>query len=407
MKTIIFIETNKSGSSREAIRSAEKLGFYTVLFTKKKNFMLQREEFPDVHEMIFLHDILEVEMIPKIDRLLMQGKLIKGVISFVDPYVTLAMKMSNQYGIEGFTHSAIEMMEDKIQTRKALNDILANVEHLIFTPEDSIDELIENKHFQFPCIVKAPSSTGSKDVSLICNDSELKEDISRLQKKYENQPILLEEFIDGPQYLVETLVVNGEVEIIAIIEQEITKNERFIITGYYSVLDMDPSLLKDLEETLLAIVNKFGLNKGACHFELRLSNNTWKLIEVNPRISGGAMNSMIYYSYGINLVEETLKLFLSLPFDLTPKKKQYVYTYYLTIYTKGRLLKVTGKKRASQCEGVKEVFIKPRKGMHVYPPTSMGHRYGYLIIEADSKARAKELALLAAKEIKFYIEEQE
>lgn len=36
MDTIVFIETNKSGSSREAIKAAEKLNFFTVLLTKKQ-----------------------------------------------------------------------------------------------------------------------------------------------------------------------------------------------------------------------------------------------------------------------------------------------------------------------------------------------------------------------------------
>lgn len=39
MNTIIFIETNKSGSSREAIKAAEELNFFTVLLTEKKDFL--------------------------------------------------------------------------------------------------------------------------------------------------------------------------------------------------------------------------------------------------------------------------------------------------------------------------------------------------------------------------------
>lgn len=53
MNTIVFIETNKSGSSREAIKAAEKLNFFTVLLTDQKRFLEERSEFPDVHQMIF------------------------------------------------------------------------------------------------------------------------------------------------------------------------------------------------------------------------------------------------------------------------------------------------------------------------------------------------------------------
>ena len=52
METIVFIETTKSGSSREAIKAAERLGFLTVLLTERNSFMKQRKEFPDVSQMI-------------------------------------------------------------------------------------------------------------------------------------------------------------------------------------------------------------------------------------------------------------------------------------------------------------------------------------------------------------------
>lgn len=31
MKTIIFINSNKNGSSREAIKAADKMGYFTIL----------------------------------------------------------------------------------------------------------------------------------------------------------------------------------------------------------------------------------------------------------------------------------------------------------------------------------------------------------------------------------------
>ncbi len=52
MKAIIFISTNKSGSSREAIKAAEKLGYYTILFTNNEKQLQQRKEYIEVHKMI-------------------------------------------------------------------------------------------------------------------------------------------------------------------------------------------------------------------------------------------------------------------------------------------------------------------------------------------------------------------
>ncbi|MDK8210390.1 biotin carboxylase, partial [Bacillus subtilis] len=82
----------------------------------------------------------------------------------------------------------------------------------------------------------------------------------------------------------------------------------------------------------------------------------------------------------------------------------YVYAHYLTVHSKGKLIKVIGKERSSNYPGVEEVYIKPRKGAILRLPTSMGHRYGYILTSSHYKKEAKKMALEAAKEISFEIE---
>ena len=51
MRTIIFIGLNKSGSSREAVKAANELGYYTVVFTNQEKQIQQRSEYKDVHQL--------------------------------------------------------------------------------------------------------------------------------------------------------------------------------------------------------------------------------------------------------------------------------------------------------------------------------------------------------------------
>jgi len=50
MKTIIFIGLNKSGSSREAVKAANELGYYTVVLTDKEKQIQQKEYFPTFYQ---------------------------------------------------------------------------------------------------------------------------------------------------------------------------------------------------------------------------------------------------------------------------------------------------------------------------------------------------------------------
>lgn len=403
MKTIVFIETNKSGSSREAIKAAERLGFFTVLLTNKQKLKQQRIEFPDVHLMINmeLSDINKLkETIKKLEK---QGFRIKGIMSLIDPFVHVAAALTEEFCPSVVASDPILNMEDKVLTRKLLKGHPMSPQFEIYSQKDSFEDFINKQKEFFPLIVKSPVSTGSKDVFLANNENELRRSMQSLLTK-NNENILIEEFLSGPQYLIEAVVYKRRVHIVAIIEQEITFINRFIVTGYCLLAEVNFALYSKIYEAASSIIRAFQMENGTCHLEMRLVKGELKLIEINPRISGGAMNRIIEAGFGINLVEETIQLMLGKEPNLRKKRYQFVYVQYLTVDSKGKLVKVTGKNRSSQYPGVEEVYIKPRKGQILRPPLSMGDRYGYVLAASNEKEEAKRIAIDASSEIRFHLE---
>ncbi|PFV19841.1 biotin carboxylase, partial [Bacillus cereus] len=385
----------------------EKLNFFTVLLTKKTKFIEERDTFPDVHQMIFT-DINDYDnIITTIEKINKSGKNIKGIFSFIDPFVYLAARLSEKFCSNIVSTEAIYRMENKILTRNVLKDLPISLNYLIYKPTEPLSSFLKkNKKINFPLIVKSPKSSGSKDVLLVKNKNQLIFSIQSLLNKLPNEEILLEEYVDGPQYLVEILVQNGKVHIIAVIEQEITLFERFIVTGYSLLGQVDKSLYNSLFNAVNSVIQAFNMKNGACHLELRRIKDVWKLIEINPRISGGAMNDIIEIGHGINLVQETIQLMLGNKPSLNKKHHKFVYAHYLTVKSKGKLIRVTGKNRSSKYPGVEKVYIKPKKGTVLKPPTSMGHRCGYVLAASYFKTVAKKIALKAAKEISFEIQKE-
>ncbi len=406
MKTIIFIGCNKSGSSREAIKAAERLGFFTVLFTDREYMFKNRIDYPDVHRMI-LTELSNVDLLKEnIKAVQDQGKDIAAILSFIDPYVHVAAQLSKEFDITAVSPEPLAKMEDKLSTRELLKELSVSPYFARIEKEEAWKETVDKQTTSFPLIVKTPVSTGSKDVLLVKNKKQLIRSINNFFKKG-NKDVLLEEYLEGPQYLIEACVYKGQVQIIAVIEQEITFSERFIVTGYCLLGNMDETFYDELYKTVCMILDRFNLKNGSCHLEMRLVNNQWKLIEINPRISGGAMNRIIEIGTGINLVEETIKIFLGQEPNFERKYSKFVFAQYLISDATGKLLKVTGKNRCSRVPGVEEVFIKPKKGKILHPPLSMGDRYGYVLAASDDKEEAQSIAKEAAKEIQFYIEPME
>ncbi|NYF25050.1 ATP-grasp domain-containing protein [Sporosarcina sp. JAI121] len=403
MKTIIFIGSNKSGSSREAIKAAERLGFFTVLLTDREIFLENRLDFPDVHQMTLM-EISDYDLLKgNIKEIQEQGKIVGAIVSFIDPFVHVAAKLSKEFGLASVSPDPLVMMEDKVLTRELLKDLPVSPYFTRYEKNDSLIDFIDKQRGLYPLIVKTPVSSGSKDVLFVEDERQLAQSINTLVKKGSNE-ILIEEYLDGPQYLIEACVYNGKVHIVAVIEQEITFFNHFIVTGYCLLGDMDRVFYNKIYETVCLVLDRFKLKNGSCHIEMRLINHEWKLIEINPRISGGGMNRMIETAFGINLVEETIKIFLGQEPNLERKFNRFVYAHYLTSDSTGTLIKVTGKNRCSRLPGIEEVFIKPKKGKILHPPLSMGDRYGYVLASSDNKEEAMSIAKEAAKEIRFYIE---
>lgn len=398
LKTILFIGVNKSGSSREATRAAEKLGYYTVLFTDNNRQLEQRAQYEEIHKMLLVDTTNMEAMKAEISKLQQIELDIKTIVSFVDPFVHVASLLCDEFCHNLTSSKAIQMMENKEATRNfLLNKPYSPSYHVIQPGEKNSSKLT------FPVIVKSPKSTGSKDVLLANDLKQFNNHLAALQKKYPEDSIITEEYLKGPQYLVEVVVYKQQPHIIAVMEQDITKGKRFIITGYRLFATVPPNLLTGLETLCQSIVETFAIETGAFHLELRFTSKGWKLIEINPRISGGAMNKMIEAAFGFNLVEQTLKLYLGEEPNLTPNQHHFVYTKHLIVHQKGVLEKVTGKQRALKSPGIYDVYIKPKKGTLLIPPLSMGHRYAYIIAQGSSINEAVYLATKAASEIKFHM----
>lgn len=398
--TIIFLETSKSGSARDALRAAHRLGYNVVVLTRRNR---DSSKYPEVNQMIQVQDFSLNSLSKQIMALKKQGRQLKAILSFVEPYVYLAASLAESQGLNLLSSEAMMKMEDKILTRNTLENTTYNPYYAIINDRTQLPEFVEEHANMVPLVLKSPKASGSGGVLLAEDAGQLQIYANHLFNRYPGHPILVEEYLAGQQYLVEVLVYNDQVNIVAVIEQEITFHQRFIVTGYLVLANSSGSLFDELGIVVSSIMKEFGMSMGACHLELRLVGNEWKLIEANPRISGGAMNQMIKTNCGINLVKETVRLALGEVPNVQKQYSRYVFTQYLTVSSSGVLKLVTGRNRASRHPGVTDVYIKYIRGSHIGPPSSMGKRCGYVIATGETPEEAKQQAKAAASQIRFHL----
>jgi biotin carboxylase len=394
--------TQKAGSSRDALFAAEALGYFTCLFTNNQKQILDRIAYPEVHLMQYC-DLDDIEAVRETINYLQHSALtIRAIISFVDPYCGLAAKLAEEYGVGCFTGEALAIMHDKLRSRELLNDTPYNPESRVVTEKTYRSE--RNIRDLLPAVVKYSDSNGSKDVYYCENMDAYYKYCERLFREYPDSQLIVEEYLDGQQFIVETLVSDRNVHIVALVEQEIDfLNEHFIITGYNLITNTHRSYYEKMKTAVEAIISKHGLVNGPCHLEMRLTKGKWKLVEVNPRISGAGMNKLLKIGFGINLVEETLKLAMKQEINLERRFSKNTFAQYVILEEGGVLRKITGRQEVLESPGVEYVYVKPKRGSYLSPPTSLGNRYAYVIATGSSESEARENAKNAASKIMFHL----
>lgn len=158
-------------------------------------------------------------------------------------------------------------MQNKIYSRQVLTQTSHSSKFLILEKVADLDNVYEGMKELLPFIIKFPESAGSKDVLKNKWLQWVYKGVKQLIKKYPDIPVMAEEYLDGPQYLVETIVYKNAIHIIAVFQQEITFEKRFIVTGYNLLLNSSVEFIDHLERSVRSIINAFGMETGPCHLE--------------------------------------------------------------------------------------------------------------------------------------------
>ncbi len=160
------------------------------------------------------------------------------------------------------------------------------------------DEIINWK--QFPCIVKPSDSSAGRGLSYCTTRSKLEKAIGKASTFSPSKNILIEEYIEGQQYSIETISCDGIHQIIAINSELIHDLPHIIETGHIIPAIIKSEVEDSIRDLLPIILNAFAIQYGACHIELRVDqNNKISIIELASR-TGGMRSEMISLAYGIN-----------------------------------------------------------------------------------------------------------
>ncbi|MEX2746290.1 ATP-grasp domain-containing protein [Rhizobium mongolense] len=274
-------------------------------------------------------------------------------------YVTVA-KLCRHFDLPGPNPASIERCSDKFTQRQSLAQ--AGVPVPAYRLAANAMEVERSAaEIGLPVILKPAEGSGSSGVRLCRDIDELAEHTTYLLGGtyiWRSSPkILVEEFAQGPFYEATTM---GNA-VIADGAADFDRPPHFVPRE-----SMFPAPLTDEEHESIADVSlhclrALGLGWGPANIEFRWTKRGPVVIEVNARLPGWTTPRLIQLAYGIDIINEHIKLVSGDECDLRARHSHTSAARFLVPDRDGILDRIEGASRAAAVPGVVEVtfYVEP------------------------------------------------
>ncbi|SHI69070.1 ATP-grasp domain-containing protein [Clostridium cavendishii DSM 21758] len=242
---------------------------------------------------------------------------IKSVFTLNEYRVPLAAKVRESLEIKyGIPYEAAINCRNKKNTRKILQQLKKGaVEYFVIGSIEEAEEVM--KKLDFPIVVKPSNDAGSNMVFCCRKKSEVNDAINKISSTTKNsvgqildKDILIEEFLDGPEFSVESYTHNGESKVIAITSKKILSPFNPIEVGHTVPAQITENENKEIEEVVLEALKLLKIDYAITHTEVKLTLKGPKIVEVNARPGGDKIPFLVKATTGYDLNRASFMLSL-------------------------------------------------------------------------------------------------
>lgn len=229
-----------------------------------------------------------------------------GALTYHEPLVELTAIIARTLGLPGCT-AAAALCRDKHAAREAFAAAgVPSARHaLVHTKEDAqraADAL------GYPVVVKPRALTASFGVSLASSAAELVDAVNRALANAFPDPwafrpgVVLEEYLQGPEISVDSIVHNGRTHPLAFARKELGALPFFEETGHIvAPPDQIVNPSDEIRDVVAGAHRALGIDNAATHTELRLTSAGPRVIEVNGRSGGDLIPLVASLALGVDI----------------------------------------------------------------------------------------------------------
>lgn len=316
-------------------------------------------------------------------------------------------RINDEMGLSGISREQAIRATNKHLMREAFEKGGAPSPKSILTEsaEDAWNHL--QNDFQTNAILKPSRNSGSRGIAKVVRDI-AKEEFLELYNVALNESrdksVLIEQFIEGPEFSIEIIVWNGNVNILTVTDKKTTGAPHFVELGHSQPSCRTAKEVEILKAAAVAGVKALGVNNCACHAEAKLQDGKAYLMEIGARMGGDFISTVLTrLSTGVDMIAAAVNCALGIEPILKPTtEKQGVCIRYFCPKP-GKLARISNTELLDIPNVYsKEIYVK--EGDIIQNVTSSLCRSGHVIVTEENASKAVELAEKIINDVKFETE---
>lgn len=389
-KVLLIIE---AGSNREyAFKALKDCNLFKIILMTRKESLYGYEKWVDECIQVDTNNYEEL----KNKVIALKDYNIDGVMTLLEWYVPITEKIKEEFGFIGNSYKTAIRARNKYSMRKALQ------EHGLKTPAFFKCTNFEEVQAAFrslkdpSCIIKPIEDTGSTNVKRVSNDKELLEAYNEIIRKDLNsrgqllsKDVLIEEFLDGQEYSVDSLTIDGKTEVLAINDYITTKGPHFVELGLSTPSMLSNEIQAQLKETAIMAINAIGIKNGPSHCEIKLTLRGPIVIEIGARHGGGYIPELIKLTTGFDFYVQTALVFCKEQIEINISHITAAATRKIYAKNSGVIKSIKNTQIARKMKGCNEIIIKSKVNDFIDKEIKDYSSFaGYVITTADSPIEA-------------------
>lgn len=312
------------------IRSAKKLGYETIVASIKGNY----PGFALADKICYV-DISSPEAVLNAAK---QYNVDGIATSCLDTGIAALGYTCENLNLTGLSSMSAKLSGDKLLMKKAfIENNVSTARYIKVTSESELAN-VSNK-LNFPLIVKAVDLQGSRGINIVESEKRLVDAYNRTMAETSKDFCIIEEFIDGYEFGAQAFVYNNEVLYVLPCGDITYLGNTKIPVGHYAPLDVDETVIKDIEDNVKRAINAVGLNNCAVNVDMIMKDGKIYVIELTGRIGANCLPELSSIYYGIDIysmIVETAMGNNAKEFYLNNKKE------HITCYAKMLVSEKTG-----------------------------------------------------------------